>query len=46
MLRGKDEAGKDLVIARDYIAHGMRRRASELATLELARKRGIGIGIG
>ena len=35
VLRGKDEAGKDLVIARDYIAHGMRRRAGELATLEL-----------
>ena len=35
VLRGKDELGKDLVIARDYIAHGMRRRASELLTLEL-----------
>jgi len=35
VLRGKDELGKDLVIARDYIAHGMRRRASELMTLEL-----------
>lgn len=32
VLRGKDQAGKDLVIARDYIAHGMRQRASELAT--------------
>src|ERR1019366_1676082 len=32
VLRGKDETGRDLVIARDYIAHGMRRRASELAT--------------
>lgn len=35
VLRGKDDLGKDLVIARDYIAHGMRRRASELLTLEL-----------
>ena len=35
VLRGKDEAGKDLVIARDYIAHGIRERASELLTLEL-----------
>ena len=35
VLRGKDELGQDLVIARDYIAHGMRRRASELLTLEL-----------
>ncbi len=35
VLRGKDGLGKDLVIARDYIAHGMRRRASEILTLEL-----------
>lgn len=32
VLRGKDEAGHDLIIARDYISHGMRQRASELAT--------------
>lgn len=32
VLRGKDDNGKDLVIARDYIAEGMRNRASELAT--------------
>ncbi len=32
VLRGKDETGKDLVIARGYIAEGMRNRASELAT--------------
>ena len=32
VLRGKDETGHDLIIARDYIAHGMRQRASELAT--------------
>ncbi len=35
VLRGKDELGKDLVIARDYIAHGMRERARELITMEL-----------
>lgn len=35
VLRGKDELGKDLVIARDYISHGIRERASELMTLEL-----------
>jgi type IV secretory pathway VirD2 relaxase len=35
VVRGKDERGKDLVIARDYIAHGMRARASELVTREL-----------
>lgn len=32
VLRGKDDAGKDLIISRDYIAEGMRMRASELAT--------------
>ncbi|MFM0276519.1 relaxase/mobilization nuclease and DUF3363 domain-containing protein [Paraburkholderia sediminicola] len=32
ILRGKDDTGKDLIISRDYIAEGMRRRASELAT--------------
>ncbi|WP_186139479.1 relaxase/mobilization nuclease domain-containing protein [Burkholderia gladioli] len=31
VLRGKDDTGKDLIISRDYIAEGMRRRASELA---------------
>lgn len=35
VLRGKDELGQDLVIARDYISHGIRERASELLTLEL-----------
>ncbi|UJQ94136.1 DUF3363 domain-containing protein [Mariluticola halotolerans] len=35
VVRGKDDQGKDLVIARDYIAQGMRRRASEIVTLEL-----------
>lgn len=32
VLRGKDQAGQDLVIARDYLSHGMRQRACELAT--------------
>ena len=35
VLRGKDELGKDLVIARDYVAYGMRERARELVTMEL-----------
>lgn len=35
VLRGVDQHGDDLVIARDYISHGMRERARELATLEL-----------
>lgn len=32
ILRGVDDAGANLVIARDYISHGFRGRASELAT--------------
>lgn len=32
VLRGKDDTGKDLVIARDYITEGMRNRAAELST--------------
>lgn len=32
VLRGKDDTGKDLIISRDYIAQGMRERASQLAT--------------
>ena len=35
MLRGRDDQGKDLVIARDYIAHGLRERAAELVQLDL-----------
>jgi type IV secretory pathway VirD2 relaxase len=34
-LRGRDERGQDLVIARDYISHGVRARAQELVTIEL-----------
>ena len=32
VLRGVDDTGQNLVIARDYISHGLRGRASELAT--------------
>ncbi|MCA6114976.1 relaxase/mobilization nuclease and DUF3363 domain-containing protein [Bradyrhizobium sp. WSM 1738] len=35
VLRGKEEGGNDLVIARDYIAHGLRARAADLVTREL-----------
>lgn len=35
IVRGKDERGKDLVIARDYIRFGLRERASELVDLDL-----------
>ncbi|MFU4024655.1 relaxase/mobilization nuclease domain-containing protein [Pseudomonas aeruginosa] len=32
IVRGRDDTGKDLIIASDYIAHGFRHRAVELAT--------------
>ncbi len=35
ILRGKDELGENLVINGDYLANGIRERASDLATLEL-----------
>jgi type IV secretory pathway VirD2 relaxase len=35
ILRGRADDGKDLVIARDYISHGMRGRAQDLITQEL-----------
>jgi type IV secretory pathway VirD2 relaxase len=35
VLRGVDDQGGNLVIAREYIAHGLRERASELVTLDL-----------
>jgi type IV secretory pathway VirD2 relaxase len=35
VIRGRDDKGKDLIMARDYIAHGVRARAEALVTLEL-----------
>lgn len=35
VLRGVDNRGDNLIIAREYIAHGLRERASELVTLDL-----------
>lgn len=35
VVRGKDDRGKDLIIARDYIIGGMRERAAELVDLDL-----------
>ena len=32
IVRGRDDTGKDLIIEGDYIAHGFRHRAAELAT--------------
>lgn len=38
VLRGKDDRGKDLVIARDYMAEGMRERVAEIVSLDLGPK--------
>ena len=35
IVRGKDDAGRDLVIAREYLTQGMRERAAELVDLDL-----------
>ena len=35
VIRGRDNQGRDLVMARDYIGHGVRARAQALVTLEL-----------
>ena len=35
VVRGKDEKGHNLIIAREYIAHGLRARAVELVSLDL-----------
>ena len=35
VIRGRDKNGEELVMARDYIAHGVRGRAQALITLEL-----------
>ena len=38
LVRGVNESGADLVMARDYISHGLRSRAEELAFAELGPK--------
>jgi type IV secretory pathway VirD2 relaxase len=43
IVRGVTDDGHDLVIARDYISHGLRARAAELVTLELGPKSEIEI---
>jgi type IV secretory pathway VirD2 relaxase len=43
IVRGTADDGRDLVIARDYISHGMRSRAAHLATLELGPRSDIEI---
>ncbi|MFA6125628.1 relaxase/mobilization nuclease RlxS [Sphingomonas sp.] len=35
IVRGKDDRGKDLIIAREYVTQGLRARAAELVDLDL-----------
>jgi type IV secretory pathway VirD2 relaxase len=35
IIRGKDDLGKDLIMTRDYVSHGIRHQAQDLVTLEL-----------
>lgn len=35
VVRGKRDDGRDLIIAREYITHGMRERAAEIVSLDL-----------
>src|SRR3546814_14841736 len=35
IVRGNDETGKDLIIARDYMTQGLRTRATEIVSLDL-----------
>jgi type IV secretory pathway VirD2 relaxase len=37
MLHGVDDRGQDLIIAREYIARGLRERATELVTVVWGR---------
>ena len=43
VVRGKDERGADLIIARDYMTTGIRERAAELVDLDLGPRTSRGI---
>lgn len=43
VIRGRTDEGRDLVIAKDYLTHGLRRRASDLVTLTLGPRRDLDI---
>ena len=43
VLRGRDDLDRDLVIAREYISHGMRERAAEILSLDLGPKTDVEI---
>ncbi|RAN34832.1 hypothetical protein HY3_10060 [Hyphomonas pacifica] len=42
-MRGKDQLGRDLIIARDYLTEGLRTRASAIVTDELGPRRDLEI---
>lgn len=44
ILRGKEDRGQDLIIAREYITQGLRERAAELVTLDLGPRSDLEIG--
>lgn len=43
VIRGRSDDGRDLVIAKDYLTHGLRRRASDLVTQSLGPRRDLDI---
>jgi len=43
LVRGKTDRGRDLIIAREYLAHGMRERAAELVSIDLGPRTDIEI---
>ena len=43
VISGKDRRGRDLVIARDYLTRGLRRRAEEIVTRTLGPRRDLEI---
>jgi type IV secretory pathway VirD2 relaxase len=43
IVRGKTDQGRDLVIARDYLMHGIRERATELVSIDLGPRTDIEI---
>jgi type IV secretory pathway VirD2 relaxase len=43
ILRGKNDRERDLIIAREYLTHGMRERATELVSLDLGPRTDIEI---
>lgn len=45
IIRGVDDRSKNLIISRDYLSYGMRKRAQDLLTLELGPKSEYEIGM-